>query len=167
MSIYSLRAILDALTTPKGNKRMIFDFSAIGGFGSKNLKILFVLLPFIEYAAIFNPYVFNKLGIAQAIIFFIIFLVFIMQLVFGMIWFNNKKLKNRITESWAEYFPDVELKLVLAGGSSPYRDFFTHYQALSRDLDEEQLHSALKDAFVRMQEENAELLEAMKTDRSV
>lgn len=161
MHNFSLKAILDTFTTDKGTKRMIFNQAPIGGKSSKTLILFFIALPFIEYAVIFNPYSFKALGIAQAIIFFIIFLVFIMQVVFVMIWMNNKKVKKRIAADWDRYFPGIDLHLVLSGGSSPYREFFNRYTALDKNVDEASLHESLKGLFTTMQEENAELIAAM------
>ncbi len=164
MSTYSLKSILATFTKPNGTKRLIFNQAPIGGQSSKSLILMFIALPFVEYAAIFNPYVFNMLGIAQAIVFFIIFLVFIMQMVFVIIWMNNKKAKKKVLASWNTYFDDIDLNLVLAGGSSPYREFFDRYSALDKNLDDNALYASLQQVFSELKEENKELLEAMNKD---
>ncbi len=173
MKNYSLSSILDALTKHKKGaspcivKRLIFNKASIGGLSSTQLILFFIALPFIEYAAIFNPYVFETLGIAQSIVVFIVFLVFLMQMVFVMIWRNNKKVLSAVSSSWDSYFPGVDLKLVLSSGVSPYNDFYKAYcEAKASSSDEQQLHSALKDAFKEMQEQNKELLDAINKDKN-
>ena len=56
----------------------------LGGLNSKWIKLSLLVLPFAMYAAIFNPVSFAELGIAQAIVFYIILLVFAMQIVVGV-----------------------------------------------------------------------------------
>jgi len=168
--IYTLKTILDTISKYKKQevkKRMIFDQSPVGGIGSKWVKTLFLSIPLLEYAAIFNPYVFNMLGIAQAIIFFVVFLSVVMILIFTLTVINNARVVKRITPSWNHYFPDIDLKLIVTSGASPYKDFFKHYtDACNKDLNEEELHLHLKHSFKIMQEENSELLDAMEKDRS-
>ena len=62
------------------------------------LVLFFISLPFIEFALVFNPFVFSKLGIAQSIIFYIIFMSIIMMIIFGVSWVNNKKVLAKIIE---------------------------------------------------------------------
>lgn len=127
----------------------------------------FLLIPFLEYAAIFNPYVFNFLGIAQAIIFFIVFLSIVMILIFALASLNNASVVKKITSSWNHYFPDIDLKLIVTSSVTPYKDFFKHYGAArNKGLENEELHRYLKQVFVTMQTENKDLLEAMKKNRS-
>ncbi|HIQ27234.1 MAG TPA: hypothetical protein EYH42_01870, partial [Sulfurovum sp.] len=74
-SDYTLNEILASISTykkPKAKKRLIFDQRPLGGVGSKWLIAFFCLLPLIEYAGIFNPFIFGMLGIAQAIIFYVV-----------------------------------------------------------------------------------------------
>lgn len=168
--IYPLKTVLDTITKykkPEVKKRMIFDQGPVGGVGSKWVKALFFSIPFLEYAIIFNPYVFNMLGIAQAIIFFVVFLSVVMILIFTLTVINNAKTVKKITPSWNHYFPDIDLKLIVTSGATPYKAFFSHYaKALNQDLTDEALHTHLQNAFELMQEENQGLLEAMKNDRS-
>lgn len=168
--IYTLKTVLDTISKykkPDVKKRMIFDQSPVGGIGSKWMVVLFFSIPLFEYALIFNPYVFNMLGIAQAIIFFVVFLSVVMILIFTLTVINNAKVVKKITPSWNHYFPDIDLKLIVTSGASPYKGFFNHYaKALNTDLNEEELHAHLKHAFEIMQEENKELLHAMENDRS-
>ena len=146
---------------------MIFDQSPVGGLGSKWIIAFFLLLPFIEAAVIFNPYVFKMLGIAQAIIFFIVFLSIVMILIFTLATMNNAKVVKKITPSWDHYFPEIDLKLIVTSSSTPYKEFFMHYaKALNAGLSGEELHTHLEQAFATMQEENKDLLEAMQNDRS-
>lgn len=173
MQNYSLSSILQALTKHKKGaspciaKRLIFNKAHIGGISSTQLILFFIALPFIEYAAIFNPYVFNYLGIAQSIVVFIVFLVFLMQMVFVMIWRNNKKVLSKISSSWESYFPGVDLKLVLSSGVSPYNDFYKAYcEAEASSSNDEELHKALSNSFKLMQEENRDLLDAIEKDKN-
>lgn len=167
---YALKNILDTICKykkPQIKKRLIFDQSPVGGLGSKWIIAFFLLLPFMEAAGIFNPWVYKILGIAQAIIFFIVFLSIVMILVFTVAALNNAKVVKKITPSWNHYFPDIDLKLIVTSGSTPYKAFYMHYaEALNKELSGEKLHAYLKQAFVTMQEENKDLLEAMQKDRS-
>lgn len=168
--IYLLETILASISKykkPNAKQRLIFDQSPIGGIGSKWVIAFFLLLPVLEYAGIFNPWMFNMLGIAQAIIFFIVFLSMVMIMVFALTFINNSKVVRQITPSWNHYFPDIDIKLILASGATPYKDFFKHYsKALNKGLKDEKLHLYLKQSFTKMQEENKDLLEAMQKDRS-
>ncbi len=173
MTNYSLSSILNALTkhkksaTPCFIKRLIFNKGPIGGLSSTQLILFFITLPFIEYAAIFNPYVFNYFGIAQSIVVFIVFLVFLMQMVFVMIWRNNKKVLSKVNSSWESYFPGVDLKLVLSSGVSPYNDFYKAYcEAAATSSNDDELHKSLSNAFKLMQEENKDLLDAIAKDKN-
>ena len=174
MANYSLPSILNALIKHKKNsgtsecikKRLIYSQATLGGISSNQLILFFICIPFIEYAAIFNPYIFGLLGIAQSIVVFIVGLVFLMQVVFVMIWKKNKKTLSKISSSWESYFPSVDLKMVLSSGVSPYNDFYKAYcEASGSTLDDEQLHLALSKAFVVMQEENSDLLAAFNRDK--
>lgn len=166
---YSLEAILASISKykkPNVTKRLIFDQAPIGGLGSKWLIGLFFLLPFLEYAAIFNPYMFNILGIAQAIIFFVVFLSIVMILIFTLASINNARVVKKITASWNHYFPEIDLKLVVTSGATPYKNFYSHCSSAFNDgLENEALHSYLKEAFTTMQEENKELIEAMQKNK--
>lgn len=168
--IYSLETILASISKykkPNVKKRLIFDQSSIGGIGSRWVIAFFLALPVIEYAGIFNPWMFNMLGIAQAIIFFIVFLSMVMIMVIALAFINNNKVIRQITPSWKSYFPDIDLVMVLSSGATPYKDFFKHYgTALNKNLEGEALQNYLKEAFITMQEENKDLLEAMKNHRS-
>jgi hypothetical protein len=173
MTNYSLSSILNALTkhkkgaTPCVSKRLIFNKGTLGGISSIQLILFFIALPFIEYAAIFNPYVFGALGIAQSIVVFIVFLVFLMQMVFVMIWRNNKNVLSKVSSSWESYFPGIDLKLVLSSGVSPYNDFYKAYcEAEASTSNDEELRKALSDAFKLMQEENRDLLDAIEKDKN-
>jgi len=74
---------------------------------------------------------------------------------------------KKITPSWNHYFPEIDLKLIVTSGSTPYKEFFHYYaKSLNKELNDEALHLYLQEAFLLMQEENKELLEAMKNDRS-
>ncbi|MDH5465568.1 MAG: hypothetical protein OEW60_08025 [Thiovulaceae bacterium] len=165
-----LESILLSFTKFKKNqtphKRTLFNKGPIGGKSSAQLILFFFSLPFIEYAAIFNPFVFSKLGIAQSIIFYIIFMSIIIMIIFVVAMRNNKKVIKTITPSWEYYFPNIDLKMVLSSGHSPYRDFFKHLSTLVvEDYNEKSLHKGLLTAFETMKEENSDLLEAIQKDR--
>lgn len=168
--IYSLETILASISKykkPNAKKRLIFDQAPLGGIGSKWIIAFFLALPIIEYAGIFNPWMFNMLGIAQAIIFFIVFLSMVMIMVIALIFINNNKVIRQIIPSWKSYFPDIDFKMVLSSGATPYKDFFKYYsEALNDHLEGEALQNYLKEAFISMQEQNKDLLEAMRNDRS-
>ena len=172
---YKLKTILDAVSKTtkssdpkqKVQKRTIFNNAALGGISSTALKALFWALPIIEYAILFNPKVFNYLGIAQSIIFYIVFLSIVMIIIFLISSQNNKKVFKKIQDSWHLYFPDIDLKMLLSSGMTPFRDFFNHYSLLlDKNLDDELLHEALREAFDQMKEENRDLIEAMERDTS-
>jgi len=168
---YSLKQMLDTLTKIKNNtvkKRLIFDQSPVGGIGAKWVISFFISLPIILYVGIFNPAVFAMLGIAQAIIFYVIFLSMVMIMIIALTFINNNKVIRQIDPSWQTFFPDVDLKLILSSGASPYKDFFKHYdKAVKAGTKDEDLHSFLQQAFSEMQEENKDLLEAMARDTNV
>ena len=167
---YDLKTILSSVSKLKKNndkskqvsKRILYDQAPIGGLSIKWFWLAFFSMPFIEYAMIFNPVVFAMLGIAQAIIFFIVFLSIVMILIYALYVFNNRIVIDRIRPIWQGYFPEVELDLVLTSSHSPYSEFFNEYSLVAGDeLSDEQLHSKMKEAVVRMQEDNKDLLEAM------
>ena len=172
---YDLQTILSTVSTFKENsdrskqvkKRILYDQAPIGGLSIKYFWAAFIAMPFIEYAAIFNPVVYPMLGIAQAIVFFIVFLSIVMILVFALYSFNNRTVIDGITPMWKVYFPDIDVRLILTSSHSPYRDFFKAYSEIAGDdLSDEELHEKLKKSFITMQEENKDLLEAMQRDRS-
>ncbi len=167
---YSLEAILASVSSykkPVAKKRLIFDQSALGGISSKWVIAFFWALPVVEYAGIFNPLVFGMLGIAQAIIFYIVFLSMLMIMIIALGFINNHKVIRQITPSWKQYFPNNELGWVLASGATPYKDFFKHYSAaLNQNLQGEALQDAMHTAFNTMQEQNKTLYEAMKNQSS-
>jgi len=168
--IYNLKTILDTIFNSKNNKvkrRLIYDKSPMGGLSSQWIKFLLILMPFLMYAAIFNPRSFEYLGIAQAIVFYIILLVFAMQIVIGVAYFNNRSVVKKITPSWKHYFEGVELKMILSSGVTPYVDFMQQYEsALEGGLEGEHLHSKLKEAFVQMENENKDLIDAINRDKN-
>jgi hypothetical protein len=144
------------------SKRLIYDQAPIKGIPAKWIIAFFISLPFIEYAGIFNPWMFNLLGIAQAIIFFIVFLSMVMIFVVTITFINNNKVVRQITPSWEKYFPDIDLKMILSSGVTPYKDFFSHYsEAVQQNLKKENLYLFLEKSFEQMKNENSDLLEAM------
>lgn len=165
MSIYPLKTILSTFSKSNAAKRTLFNLAPLGGVSSSVVTLFFFCLPFIEFAAIFNPVVFNRLGIAQSIVFFIVFLSIVMIIVFVVAWANNRRVLRKIASSWEHFFPNVDLKMVLSSGITPYSDFFKHYKEVN-SLEEEELHKALLKAFAQMEEENKDLIEAMQKDRS-
>lgn len=172
---YDLKTILSSFSTFKKNsdkrkqvkRRLLYDQGPVGGLSIKWFWLTFMAMPFIEYAAIFNPVVFPMLGIAQAIVFFIIFLSIVMILIYALYAFNNRVVIDKVKPLWEGYFPDVDLKLVLTSSHSPYRNFFKEYSLVAdEELSDEQLHEKMKAAIIKMQEENKDLLEAMNRSRN-
>ena len=166
---YSLKTILDTLTKIKNNKahkRLIYDQSPVGGIGSKWVIAFFVSLPIFLYMGIFNPVVFGMLGIAQAIIFYVVFLSMVMIMIFALSFINNNKVVRQVSPSWNRYFPDIELKQILTSGATPYKDFMKHYSvAIENNIVSDALHAYLKKSFDEMKEENSDLIEAMNNSR--
>lgn len=166
---YALKTILESVFKEKNHKitkRLIHNNALLGGLSSKWIKLAFIILPFAMYAAIFNPASFKELGIAQAIVFYIILLVFAMQIVVGASYFNNKKVVKTATKAWEKYFPGVDFKMIISSGVTPYADFKKHYElALEDGLDGQALKKRLSDAFRQMEEENSILVEAMRRDK--
>jgi len=166
---YSLDTIL--ATVAKTNdtsakKRLIYDQTLLNGVGVKWVIAFFISLPIMLYLGIFNETMFNMLGIAQAIIFFIVFLSMLMILIIATTFINNNKVLRQVSPSWNEMFPEIDLKLALASGGTPYKDFFKHYsQAVKENLTGDALKEHLNKAFKIMQEENADLYNAMQISR--
>ena len=165
---HTLTSILKSVFKEKNHKvkkRLIYNKAALGGLDSKWVKFAFVMLPFVLYAAIFNPSSFAYLGIAQAIVLYIILLVFAMQVVVAVSYYNNKSVVKIATEAWEAYFPTVEFKQLLSSGVTPYVDFTKHYElALKDGLKDKALQERLSSAFEKMQEENKDLLDAIRRD---
>ena len=166
---FSLKTMLSTLYKINNNqakKRLIFDQTPLGGIGSKWVKAFFISLPILLYIGIFNPKIFGMLGIAQAIIFYIVFLSMVMIMIVALTFINNNKVIRQITPSWNRLFPTVDLKQVLSSGATPYRDFIQKYNdILATSLDEKEFESKLKESFETMQKENKELYEAMNRSR--
>ena len=166
---YTLNDILLSVFTIKENKmkkRLIHNYAIFGGLNSNWIKLVFFILPFAMYAAVFNPTAFKALGIAQAIVFYIILLVMAMQIVVGVTYFNNKKTIKKATKEWEKYFPNIDFKMILSSGVTPYVDFKKQYEsALNDGLDEEAMKKRLVDDFRNMEEENIVLVEAMRKDK--
>jgi hypothetical protein len=166
--IYSLETILSTITKTKNNvakKRLIFDQAPIDGIGAKWVIAFFISLPVMLYAGIFNPAMFELLGIAQAIIFFVVFLSMVMIIIVATTFINNNKVIRQITPSWEKYFSAVDLKLALSSSSNatPYRDFLKHYNtALASDLKDQALEKHLQVSFISMEEENQTLMDAIR-----
>ena len=166
---YSLKTILDTLTKIKNNKahkRLIYDQSPLKGIGSKWVIAFFISLPIFLYVGIFNPAVFAMLGIAQAIIFYVVFLSMVMIMIIALTFINNNKVIRQVKPSWDNYFPDIDLNLVVSSGVTPYKDFFNQYsKAIEKNIDDDALPKYFEEAFIQMKNENSELLEAMDNAR--
>lgn len=165
MDTYSLKAILSTFAKSDGTKRMIFNLGPIGGISSKIVIFFFLAMPFIEYALIFNPYVFNALGIAQCIVLYIVLLSMIMIFIFLISWKIKKSVIKNITSSWKKYFDKIDINMVLSTGKTPYSKFFDYYSQGIRDYkSDEELHRYLLESFKIMEDDNKELIEAMIKD---
>jgi hypothetical protein len=166
---FELQTILSSVFKIKDNrlkKRLIYNNAVFGGLSNKWIILAFIILPFAMYAAIFNPATFKELGIAQAIVFYIILLVVAMQIVAIGSYFNNKKVIKTATNAWESYFPTVDFKMIISSGVTPYVDFKKHYEsALSEGLQGDALKKRLDDAFRQMEEENSILVESIKRDK--
>lgn len=172
---YDLKTILSSVSTFKKNndkskqvkKRLLFDQAPVGGLSIKWFWLTFIAMPFIEYAIIFNPVVFPMLGIAQAIVFFIVFLSIVMILIYALYAFNNRVVIDKVRPLWEGYFPEIDIELVLTSSHSPYREFFNQYSLIADDnLSDEALQAKMQEAIVIMQDENKDLLEAMNRSKA-
>jgi hypothetical protein len=165
MSTYPLKSILATFTNKNGKKLTLFNAAPVGGMSSLVIKAIILAMPFLEYFAIFNDFVYEKVGLVTQIVMFIVFMSIMMMIVFFIIYMTRKSVIKKIMPSWDTYFSDVDLTMVLAVGITPYSDFFKHYaRVAAEDLSDEALHKKLKDLFIQMQEENADLLIAMNKD---
>ncbi len=168
--IYDLENLLETILIIKNNqvkRRLIYNKAPIGRIGSIWIKILLIIIPFAMYAAIFNPISFKYLGIAQAIVFYIILLVFAMQIVIGVSYLNNRSTIKAIEESWKHYFPNVQLKMILSRGITPYVNFTKHYEALLKEnLSNKELHKRLLLAFRQMEKENQSLVNSINRNKT-
>lgn len=166
---YALKTILASVFKEKNNKikkRLIYNQAAFGGINNKWIMLAFIVMPFAMYGAIFNPTVFNKMGIAQAIVFYIILLVVAMQIVAIGAYFNNKKVIQTAIKAWEAYFSDIDFRMIISTNNTPYINFKKHYENALRDgLEGDALQKRLHDAFQVMEEENSVLVEAMKRDQ--
>ena len=166
MADYDLRTILATFTKTNGKRRSVFNKAPVGGLGSPIVTLFFFSLPLISYGLLFNPYMFHILGIATAVVAYIVSMSMIMIIVF----FITIKVKNDVVSaiepSWNKYFPGVDLKLVVSKGITPYNDFYKYYGEV-KDIkqSEESLHKSLLKAFEKMQKENKELLNAIANDK--
>jgi hypothetical protein len=168
MPTYSLQTLLSCLADSRGKKRVLLNMAPIGGVGSRFIIAFFLLLPIIEYALFFNPYVFGLLGIATAILGYIVCLSLVMIIIFLVGWRVNSHIIKKITSSWEFYFPQKSLEMVLSSGITPYNEFFDYYvHALKKKMDEHELHMFLLSAFSEMEEKNKELLEAINRNKKL
>jgi len=165
---YGLKTIVASVFKEKDHrlkKRLIYDNAVFGGLSNKWIILAFIIMPFAMYAAIFNPTTFKELGIAQAIVFYIILLVVAMQIVAVGTYFNNRAAVKMAIASWEKYFPAIDFKMIISSGVTPYVDFKKHYESALKDgLEGDALKRRLDDAFVQMEEENSILVEAIKRD---
>jgi len=165
MSNYSLKTILTTFTDKNGNKLTIFNAAPVGGMSSLVIKALFLAMPIIEFFAIFNDFIYQKVGLVTQIVVYIVFMSILMMIVFIIIYMTRKSVIKKITPTWDKYFSDISLSMVLAVGITPYSDFFKHYSSFAaQDISDEKLHEKLKDSFIQMQNENKELLIAIEKD---
>jgi hypothetical protein len=163
--IYDLQTILNSFITykkPKAKKKLLFDQTQLGGIAKKWIIAFFILLPFLNYMGIFQTFIFDMLGIAQAVVFFVVFMSMIMIMIAVLTFINNNAVIRKITPSWKHYFPKVDLKMILSGNSSPYKDFYKHYaKARNENLEGEALQQKLQEAFDQMEKENSHMMESI------
>ena len=168
MPTYSLQTLLASISDSKGNKRLLFNMAPLGGLSSSFLILFFLLMPILEYALFFNPYIFAKLGIATAILGYIVCLSLVMIVIFLVAWRVNASVVKRIRPSWEFYFPNKELEMVLSSRLTPYRQFFDHYsQAIEDKTPDESLHKYLLNAFTEMEEKDRDLLDAINRNKKL
>ena len=168
MSILSLKTILSTFATPAGKHRIVYNSAPLGGLNSTTLIIIFISLPFLEYWAIFNSFVFEKLGIATAIVAYIVFLSLIMLLIAVLIWSTKKRVIKKIKTSWSAYFKDIKLDLVLSNSLTPYSEFFTYLSSIkTSDMSDDNLYKYLQNSFNEMETNNRELMDALRRDNKL
>ena len=167
--IYGLKKILETITNykaPNAKKKLLYNQAPLNGIASKWVVLFFISLPLINYLGIFKTPIYDMLGIAQAIIFFIVFLSMIMILIVATIFINNNKVIRQITPSWNHYFPDVDLKWILIGGATPYKEFFKYYaEGVNQNLDDKALQEKLLKDFEQMEKDNANLMKAINRSK--
>ncbi len=165
---YPLEDILSAFYKAKNHhakKRLIFDQGRLGGIKSKWLKLFFLSLPVLLFMAIFNPFMFGMLGIAEAVVFYIVFLSMTMMIITLLTFANNNKVIRMSTPTWTSTFPTVDLRQVLSSGATPYKDFQTYYNKdLEAGLTGDALVNAMQKHFEVMQDDNRELFERMNSN---
>ncbi len=168
MPIYPLSSLLSSVANAHGNKRLLFNAAPLGGINSRLIIVFFILLPILEYALFFNSHVFKILGIATAIIAYIVSLSLVMIVVFLVTWGVNRHVIQKITPSWKHYFGSRDLALVLSSGASPYSEFFVHYaKALRENTSSEELQKFLENAFIEMEKKNKDLLDAINRNTNL
>ncbi len=146
-------------------QRLIFDQGKLGGLKSAWLKFFFLSLPILLFMVIFNPFMFAMLGIAEAVVFYIVFLSMTMMIITLLTFANNNKVIRMSTPTWTSTFPTVDLRQVLSSGATPYKDFQKYYNKdLEAGLTGDTLVSAMQKHFQTMQEDNKELFERMNND---
>jgi len=167
MAEYKLKTILATFTKTNGKRRSIFNKAPIGGMGSAIVTLFFFSLPLITYGLLFNPTVFHILGIATAIVMYIVSMSLIMIIIFFITWKIKNDVISAVEPSWNEYFPGVDFKLVVSKGITPYNDFYKYYVDI-KDIkqSEDALHQQLRELFATLQEENRELLNAIQKDNN-
>lgn len=144
-------------------KRLIFDQGPVGGIASKWIILFLLSLPVMLYASIFNPTMFKILGIAQAIIFFVVFLSMVMIMVFAIIFINNSKVTRKINPTWEIFFKDIDLNLALASSGTPYKEFLKYYgKAVEDGLEGDALEKKLQEDFAQMEKQNQTLMDAIR-----
>ena len=165
---YPLEDILSAFYKAKNHhakKRLIFDQGPLDGIKSTWLKLFFLSLPILLFIVIFNPFMFAMLGIAEAVVFYIVFLSMTMMIITLLTFANNNKVIRMSTPTWTSTFPTVDLRQVLSSGATPYKDFSKYYNKdLEAGLTGNALVKSMQKHFQAMQEENKELYERMHRD---
>ena len=168
MAQYNLKKILATFTKTNGKRRSVFNKGPIGGLSSDVVTMFFFFLPLASYGLLFNPYMFNVLGIVTSIVAFIVSLSIVMIVIFFVTWKVKENVIRNVSPSWDEYFEGIDLRIVLSKGITPYSDFFKYYAEVKNvKQSEEDLHKYLLDSFEKMKEDNKELLNAMIKDNKI
>lgn len=164
MKPLTLHELMSVIADKQGNKPFFYNNKPIGGMGSAWFVAMLVSLPIMEFILVFNPITISYVGIASAVVMYIIIATMIMMLIAFLTWNYNRVIIRNIHASWNYYFPDVDLDLVLTPRVSPYNNFYHRYKMILAECleAEEELYKAMKDALLAMENENKELIEKMR-----
>ena len=157
-----LTEIIKAIAHSDGSRRVVFDGKNVGKTSAACIYVLFLLLPVIEFVLIFKTPFYAKVGHVTAIVAYIVFLSIVMILIYVITKRHNSKVVKSLEPHWLEHFDSPALEEVVYNKTAVYRDFFKHLKQAGLPQSEEQIYSALKRIFQNLEEENSDLLSAIK-----